>query len=110
MHSDTSTGLRVAALLGAGSITASILLGVALLAQPVMPVADQPVGQELAAMAAAAGSGAPERLRITVVGTRDPSLASTTTVVGAQADCPPDAAHSRYTGAAASPATRPSKV
>ena len=81
MHSDTSTGLRVAALLGAASITASILLGVALLAKP---VADQSAGQEWAAMAAPVDGGARERLRITVVGTRDPSLDSTPSIVRAR--------------------------
>jgi len=126
MHSNTSTSLRVAALLGAGSITASILLGLALLAKPVMQVGDPSAGQELTATAAPVDVGAPERLhltvvgtrdvatperlRITVVGSRDQRTAPAPTLVRAQADCPPDTAHSRYTGSAASPATRPSKV
>lgn len=126
MHSDTSTRLRVAALLGAGSVTASILLGLALLAKPVMQVADPSAGQELTATAAPVDVGAPERLHITVVGTRDDGAperlhitvvgsrdqrtASAPTLVRAQADCPPEAARGHYAGSPASPAARPSKV
>ena len=125
MHSNTSTSLRVAALLGAGSITASILLGVALLAQPVMEITDPLAGQKLTATAAPVDVDAPERLHITVVGTRDGATPErmhitvvgsrdqrtgpTPTIVRAQADCPPDAAHGHYVGSPA-PATRPSKV
>ena len=110
MHSNTSTGLRVAALLGAGSITASILLGLALLAKPVMQIADPSAGQELTATAAPVDSASPERLHISVVGSRDQRTAPASTIVRAQADCPPDAARAHTAGSPASPAARPSKV
>ena len=90
MYSKTTPGLRVAALVGAGSVTASLLLGLALLAQPALPVADQPTRQGLVANTAAspAAEQAIERLRIRVIGTRDPSLATAPVVVPARAECP----------------------
>jgi len=94
MYSNSKPGLRIAALVGAGSVTASILLGVALLAQPTMPVADPQVAQELMARAvtsAIADGEAIERLRITVVGTRDARPASAPAMVRARAECPPNA-------------------
>jgi len=122
MHSNTSTSLRVAALLGAGSITASILLGVALLAQPVMQITDPLTLTATAAPDDVGGperlhitvvgtrdGAAPERLHITVVGSRDQRTAAAPTIVRAQADCPLDAARGHYVGSPA-PAARPSKV
>jgi len=90
MYSEMNPGLRFAALAGAGSVTASILFGLALLAQPTRPVDDQPAAQGLVAEAlpSPVADEAAERLRITVVGTRDPGLASAPAVARARAECP----------------------
>jgi hypothetical protein len=134
MYNETNPGLRFAALVGAGSVTASILFALALLAAPTIPVEDPPTKQELAAIvvppafadvsaaerlhitvagtrlpSSAAAPAVAKRLHITVVGVRDPNLVPASAIVRAQAECPPDAAHGQYAGSAA-PAVRPSKV
>jgi len=118
MYGNTSLTYRLAALVGAGSVTAAILGGLALIAQPTLPgpdtavVSDVAIVQEAAAQPAAVAAtdnGTVERLHLTVVATRRTDV-SAVPVVQKKAQCPVAAAHARYVRLPESPSAEPDRV
>jgi|SRR5215831_10772247 len=104
MYGNTSLAYRLAALAGAGTVTAAILGGLAFIAQPTLPAADVTLVPEVAvvqeaaaqpATVAAADNGTVPRLRVTVVATRRTNV-SAVPVVQKKAQCPVAAAHASY--------------
>ena len=111
MYQSTSLTHRLAAFVGAGSVTGVIMVGLALLAQPTMQLdsVDDPVATQPAVVVASDTDAQAERLRITVVATRR-SAAAAPAQVRASADCPPQPAHASFADSPAPSAERPSKV
>jgi hypothetical protein len=118
MYDNTSLAYRLAAFVGAGSVTAAILGGLALIAQPTMPAADVAVipdvavVQEAAAQSpqlAATDNGTVERLHVTVIATRRTDV-SAVPVVQKKAECPVAAAHASYVRSLKQPAAEADRV
>jgi len=101
MYGNTSLAYRLAALAGAGTVTAAILGGLAFIAQPTLPAADVTefaVVQEAAAQpaqVATTDNATVPRLRVTVVASRRTNV-SAVPVVQKKAQCPVAAAHASY--------------
>jgi len=111
MQMNSNLGYRLAAMLGAGSVTAAILVGLALLAQPALPVADLAVEQASAPATAVAttDNGPAQRLRVKVVGNRRMQL-SAVPVVETNEHCPVAAAHVTHVRSTQQPSARPDKA
>ena len=111
MYQSTSLTHRLAAFVGAGSVTGAIMVGLAVLSQPTMQPdsMDDQVATQPAVMVASETDAPAGRLHITVVATRR-STAAAAAQVRAQAECPPQAAHARFAGSPAPSAERPNEV
>ena len=118
MYGNTSLAYRLAAFVGAGSVTAAILGALALIAQPTLPAADVAVMPDVAvvqeaaaqpAQVAATDNGTVQRLRVTVIGTRRTDV-SAVRVVQKKAQCPIAAAHASDVRSLEQPAAEADRV